>query len=278
MDDNTLVFIGGGNMATALIGGLVAKGADARDFRIVEPLRAQQDTLAARFAGIGIFGEATAGAVSGADLVVFAVKPQQMGDAAQAVAAHVRDVDVVMTIAAGVRIDSLSRWLNGYARVVRAMPNTPALVGAGITGAFAAEAVDAAGRALASQALEAVGEVIWVPSEDMLDAVTGISGSGPAYAFYFLEALEDAARELGYRTADARKLGYATFAGAIKLAQASDLAPAALRAQVTSKGGTTERAVSVLDAHAVKAAFIAAVKAAAERARELGDEQASSDN
>jgi pyrroline-5-carboxylate reductase len=117
--------------------------------------------------------------------------------------------------------------------------------------------------------------VIWVPREDMLDAVTGISGSGPAYAFYFLEGLEQAARELGFGDADARKLAYATFAGAIRLAQASDLSPAALRAEVTSKGGTTERAVSVLDRHAVKASFVAAVKAAAARATELGDEQAS---
>jgi pyrroline-5-carboxylate reductase len=270
-----VTFVGGGNMATALIGGLVAKGADRRAFRVVEPSRVQQDKLAARFPGIGIFGEPTAGAVSGADLVVLAVKPQQMRDAARALAAHVGDAAVVMTIAAGVRIASLSQWLDGYARIVRAMPNTPALVGAGITGAFAAREVDEAGRALAQRALEAVGEVVWVEREEMLDAVTGISGSGPAYAFYFLEALEDAARDLGFGDADARKLAYATFAGAIKLAQASDLAPATLRAQVTSKGGTTERAVSVLDEHAVKAKFMAAVKAAAGRAKELGDEQAS---
>jgi pyrroline-5-carboxylate reductase len=152
------------------------------------------------------------------------------------------------------------------------MPNTPALVGCGIAGAYAPDAVDDAGRTLAGSALEAVGEVIWVAREDMLDAVTGISGSGPAYAFYFLEALEDSARELGFADADARKLAYATFAGAIKLAQASDLAPATLRAQVTSKGGTTERAISVLDERAVKAHFVAAVKAAAARAKELGDE------
>ena len=271
-----VTFIGGGNMATAIIGGLVATGADTRDFRIVEPVSAQQDKLKARFPGIGIFGEASAGAVTGADLVVIAVKPQQMRDAAQALAAHIGEVDVVMSIAAGVRIDSLSRGLHGYSRIVRAMPNTPALVGAGITGAFAAAAVDEAGRALARRVLEAVGEVIWVPREDMLDAVTGISASGPAYVFYFLEGLEDAARELGFGDEEARKLAYATFAGAIKLAQASELAPATLRAQVTSKGGTTERAVSVLDEHAVKARFVAAVKAAALRAKELGDEQASS--
>lgn len=270
-----VTFVGGGNMATALIGGLVAKGADRRDFRVVEPHQAQQDKLAARFPGIGIFGEPTAGAVSGADLVVLAVKPQQMRDAARALAAHVGDAAVIMTIAAGVRIASLSQWLDGYARIVRAMPNTPALIGAGISGAFAAREVDDAGRSLAARTLEAVGEVVWVEREEMLDAVTGISGSGPAYAFYFLEALEDAARELGFGDADARKLAYATFAGAIKLAQASDLAPATLRAQVTSKGGTTERAISVLDEHAVKATFVAAVKAAAARAKALGDEQAS---
>jgi pyrroline-5-carboxylate reductase len=267
-----VTFVGGGNMATAIIGGLVAKGAGHGDFRIVEPVAAQQDKLGARFPGIAIFGEATADAIAGADLVVIAVKPQQMRDAMRAVAPHLGDVDVVMSIAAGVRIDTLSRGLAGYARIVRAMPNTPALVGAGITGAFASAAVHDDGRALARRVLEAVGEVLWVPREDMLDAVTGISASGPAYVFYFLEALEDAARELGFGDEEARKLAYATFAGAVKLAQSSDLSPAVLRAQVTSKGGTTERAVSVLEAHAAKANFVAAVKAAAARAKELGDE------
>jgi pyrroline-5-carboxylate reductase len=268
-----VTFIGGGNMATAIVGGLVAKGAGHGDFRIVEPMAGQQEKLAGRFPGIAIFGEATAEAVAGAGLVVIAVKPQQMRDAMRAIGPHIGDVDVVMSIAAGVRIDTLSRGLDGYSRIVRAMPNTPALVGAGISGAFAPAAVDDESRALARRVLEAVGEVVWVPREDMLDAVTGISASGPAYVFYFLEALEEAARELGFGGDEARKLAYATFAGAVKLAQASDLAPAVLRAQVTSKGGTTERAVSVLDEHAMKASFIAAVKAAAARAKELGDEQ-----
>jgi len=264
-------FVGGGNMATALLGGLIAKGALPRDFRIVEPVAAQQDKLAARFPGIGIFGEATAGAVDGAELVLLAVKPQHMRMAAQAIAPHVAAVPVVMTIAAGTRIDDLSRWLGGHSRIVRAMPNTPALVGAGIAGAYAPPAVDAAGRALAARVLEAAGEVVWVDAEAMLDAVTGVSGSGPAYAFYFLESLEEAAKELGFSAANARKLAYATFAGAIKLAQASDEAPGTLRAQVTSKGGTTERGIGVLDEHGVKAAVVAAVKAAAARATELGD-------
>lgn len=267
-----LTFVGGGNMASALIGGLIATGAQPRDFRVVEPFAAQRDKLAARFAGIALFGEPTAAAVSGADLVVLAVKPQQMREAAQALAPHIGNVPAVMSIAAGTRIRDMTRWLGGYTRIVRAMPNTPALVGAGISGMFAASDVVADSRALAARVLEAVGAVIEVEREELLDAVTGISASGPAYAFYFLEGLEDAARELGFADADARKLAYATFAGAIELAQASDDAPATLRAQVTSKGGTTERGIGVLEAHAVKATFVAAVKAAAARATELGDE------
>jgi len=267
-----VTFLGGGNMATALIGGLVARGADTRAFRVVEPFGAQQDKLRARFPGVGLFGDPAPGAIEGADLVVVAVKPQQMKEAARALAPNVGDVPVVMSIAAGIRIGDLARWLGGYARIVRAMPNTPALVGAGISGVFAPQAVDAASRELAERVLASVGAVVWVEREDLLDAVTGVSGSGPAYAFYFLEALEEAARDLGLSEATARKLAYATFAGAIKLAQASDDAPAVLRAQVTSKGGTTERALALLDEHAVKARFVAAVKAAAARAKELGDE------
>jgi len=184
----------------------------------------------------------------------------------------VRAIAVPPGGAAGTRIADLSRWLGGYPRIARAMPNTPALVGAGISGVFAPVEVNAAGRKLASRVLEAAGAVVWVDREEMLDAVTGVSGSGPAYVFYFLEGLEQAARELGFSTSDARKLAYTTFAGALKLAQASDLEPAILRAQVTSKGGTTERALTTMEADGVKAKFIAAVKAAAVRAHELGDE------
>lgn len=258
-------------MATALIGGMVSGGADAREFRVVEPIRAQQDILVGLFPGIGIFGEASSGAVDGADILVLAVKPQQTREAAQAVARYVVEVPVVMSIAAGVRLADLSRWLGGYPRLVRAMPNTPALIREGISGAFSLPDAGARGRKLAQRVLEAVGVVLWVIREDMLDAVTGVSGSGPAYVFYFLEGLELAAQELGFSKADARTLAYATFAGSIKLAQGSELEPAILRAQVTSKGGTTERAMAVLEADAVKARFVAAVKAAAARAKELGD-------
>jgi pyrroline-5-carboxylate reductase len=266
-----ITFIGGGNMATAIIGGLIEGGAGARDFRVVEPSPAQQDTVAARFPGIGIFGEGSSGAVDGAEIVVLAVKPQQLRDASRALACSLADVPVVMSIAAGVRSADIARWLDGYDRLVRAMPNTPALIRAGISGAFALPQAGAAGRGLAQRVLEGVGSVLWVAREEMLDAVTGVSGSGPAYVFYFLEGLEQAARELGFSKADARTLAYATFAGTIKLACGSDLEPGILRAQVTSKGGTTERAIGLLEADAVKTSFVAAVRAAAARAREMGD-------
>jgi len=264
-------FIGGGNMATAIIGGLIAGGANPREFRVVEPQPAQQDKLVGLFPGIGIFGEASAGAVDGADIVVLSIKPQQMREAARALAGHVADVPVVMSIAAGVRLADLSRWLGGYMRLVRTMPNTPALIREGISGAFALPDAGARGRKLAQRVLEGVGTVLWVVREDLLDAVTGVSGSGPAYVLYFLEGLEQAARELGFTSAEARTLAYATFAGTIKLASDSELEPAILRAQVTSKGGTTERAIGLLEADAVKSRFVAAVKAAAGRAKELGD-------
>ncbi len=266
-----LTFIGGGNMATAIIGGLVNGGADPREFRVVDPVPAQQDKLVGMFPGIGIFGEASAGAVDGADAVVLAVKPQQMREAARTLSANLADVTVVMSIAAGVRLADISRWLAGFPRLVRAMPNTPALIREGISGAFALPDAGARGRKLAQRVLEGVGTVLWVTGEDLLDAITAVSGSGPAYVFYFLEGLEQSARELGFSKADARTLAYATFAGTVKLGEGSELEPGILRAQVTSKGGTTERAIAVLEAGAVKTSFVAAVKAAAARAKEMGD-------
>jgi pyrroline-5-carboxylate reductase len=267
-------FIGGGNMASALVGGMLARGVAREAIRIVEPLAAQRDKLAARFPGVVLESESGTATLSGTSLVVFAVKPQQMKDAARAVAPHLRGAPgtIVLSIAAGIRLADLAGWLGGHARLVRAMPNTPALVGRGISGAFVSPGVDSAGRAQCTAVLEAGGEIVWVADEAMLDAVTGVSGSGPAYVFYFLEALESAARELGFSAADARTLAYATFDGAVALAKASPDDPATLRAQVTSKGGTTERALAVMEGGAVKASIIAAAKAAALRARELGDE------
>jgi pyrroline-5-carboxylate reductase len=270
----TITFIGGGNMATALIGGMRARGAATGGFRVVEPSPEARARLAAQHPGVALHAQTGRDALAGAALVVLAVKPQQMREAALALAPQlVADpAPVVLSIAAGIRIADLSRWLGGHDRIVRAMPNTPALVRKGISGVYPSPGVDAAGRALAASVLDAAGEVVWLDDEAMLDAVTGVSGSGPAYVFYFLEALEEAARELGFAAADARRLAYATFAGAMALAQASPEEPAVLRARVTSKGGTTERALASMEADAVKAAIIAAVRAAAVRAGELGDD------
>lgn len=265
-----VTFIGGGNMASAIVGGLVARGADPGAIRIVEPQDGQRTRLVERFPGLRASSGSTAGVLAGADLVVFAVKPQQMRAAAQAVAPHVARVPAVLTIAAGVRCADLSRWLGGYKRIVRAMPNTPALVGAGISVLYAMPGATAAAK-LAAPVLEACGEILWCEREQDLDAVTAVSGSGPAYVFFFLEALEQAAIELGLPAVEARRLAYATFEGSMRLARASSEAPATLRANVTSKGGTTAAALDALDAGGVRARFIDAVKAAAARATALGD-------
>jgi pyrroline-5-carboxylate reductase len=251
---------------------LVAHGAAAAQFHVVEPSAAQRDRLRARFAGVHLHDAAAADAVSGADVVVLAVKPQQMREAASSLALHRGALPVVLSIAAGIRIDDLARWLGGHRRIVRAMPNTPALIGRGISGVYADPSVDAQARGAAAQVLEAAGEVVWLDHESSLDAVTGVSGSGPAYVFYLIEALEQAAVDQGFDRAVARRLAYATFAGATALAQGSSEEPATLRANVTSKRGTTERGLEVLDARAVSQALRDAVKAATARARELGDE------
>jgi pyrroline-5-carboxylate reductase len=267
-----ITFIGGGNMATALIGSLIADGRPATDFVVVEPLDAQRSRLAERFSGIELHANVASAPLGSVTLVVLAVKPQQMREACAALESRVQGVRAVLSIAAGTRIRDISRWLGGYARIIRAMPNTPSLIGAGITGVHAPPTVDAVGRDAADTVLAAAGDVVWCDEEAMLDAVTGISASGPAYVFYCLEALEQAAKDLGFAPGDARKLAYATFDGAMKLAQASDADPQTLRAQVTSKGGTTERGIAALEKAEVKEAIIRAAKAATARATELGDE------
>jgi pyrroline-5-carboxylate reductase len=264
-----ITFIGGGNMARALIGGLIARGSASNAFAVVDVSAEARSTVAARF-GVATFGEIEAPAVSHADVIVIAVKPQNVRGAARELATLLKR-QVVLSIAAGIRLSDLSRWLLGYRRLVRAMPNTPAMIGAGIAGLFALSGVDSEGRLRAAAVLEAVGGILWCERENDLDAVTAVSGSGPAYVFYFLEALEEAALELGFSAADARRLALATFSGAIRLVEQSDSEPALLRAQVTSKGGTTERAIGILDQTDVKAVLKAAVRAAAERAKELGD-------
>jgi pyrroline-5-carboxylate reductase len=214
----------------------------------------------------------TADALAGSDVVVLAVKPQQMRAAAGALAAHRAALRVVLSIAAGVRVADIARSLGGYTRIVRAMPNTPALIGRGISGVYADPSVDADARSIAAQVLQAGGQIVWLDREQALDVITGVSGSGPAYVFYLLEALEQAAVDQGMQRDVARRLAYATFGGAVALAQGSAEEPSTLRANVTSKGGTTERGLAVLEARGVAQALRDAVAAATERARELGDE------
>jgi pyrroline-5-carboxylate reductase len=263
-----ITFIGGGNMANALIGGLLGRGFKAAELRVVDPDPQARERLQRQY-GLIVEPAVDAGVLA-CDIVLLAVKPQQLREVAKTLAPHLKN-QLVISIAAGVRAADLSRWLT-YRRIVRAMPNTPALVQAGISGVYALPEVGEAERRQAATVLEAVGEVVWVAREEDMDTITAVSGSGPAYVFYFMEALEEAAIRLGLSAAQARQLTLATFAGAARLAAKSQEDLATLRARVTSRGGTTERALASLEAAAVRQAIIDAVGAAAARSRELGDE------
>ncbi|HEY3595915.1 MAG TPA: pyrroline-5-carboxylate reductase [Paraburkholderia sp.] len=265
-----IAFIGGGNMAAALIGGLIKRGVAAADLHAIDP------NEAARKRNEEQFGVATSAAADAAlapfDAVVLAVKPQIAKEVAAALAPHLSARQLVISIVAGIRAADLSRWLNGHTRIVRTMPNTPALIGMGVAGLVALDGVDEAGRALASQVLGAVGQTVWFDDEAKIDAVTAISGSGPAYVFYFIEALQEAARRLGMDDAQGRALAIATFTGAAQLAAQSDEPAAVLRERVTSKGGTTAAALASFDAQHVKDAIVRGALAADARAKEMGEE------
>ena len=264
-----ITFIGGGNMASAIIGGLIRKRWPRRAIRVVEVAQPARKRLEHE---LKVKTHAVLDAAAArSDCIVLAVKPQQMREVARTLKPLLA-AQLVITLAAGVRVTDLARWLGGYPRIVRVMPNTPALALAGVSGLHAGRAVNAAGRAAAERVLGAVGKTLWLEREDDLDAVTAVSGSGPAYVYYFIEALERAARELGLAADAAHILSLETFAGAVKLAAQAGEPPETLRSRVTSKGGTTERALASLDADRVKDAIVRAVKAAAERSRELGDE------
>ena len=266
-----VTFIGGGNMASAMIGGLVAQGWRPSSIRVVEIDAGARERLVRELKVAA--QPALDAAAAAAECIVLAVKPQQLRGVAQALNAQgLLGSQLVISIAAGVRLADLGRWLGGYRRLVRVMPNTPALVRAGISGLFAEAVVAAEERARAEGILAAVGATVWLEREDDLDAITAVSGSGPAYVFHFAEALEQAGRELGLPAESARRLALETFAGAARLALASPDALATLRERVTSKGGTTERALASMGADRVKEAIIRAVHAAAARSRELGDE------
>lgn len=264
-------FVGGGNMASAMISGLLADPSISAQVSVIEPVAESRASLAARYR-VSIFADAGP-TLAGADVYVLAVKPQNLRVACTAIAPYVGSA-FVLSIAAGVRTREICHWLGGYENVVRSMPNTPAMIQQGITGVFARAGVAVADRHRAERLLSTLGDVIWVDREDQLDAVTAVSGSGPAYVFYAIEALERAAVELGLPAADARRLALATFSGAAALAKQSADDPATLRAKVTSKGGTTAAAISLMQTHGLADTWVAATKAAATRARELGDEMA----
>lgn len=263
-----IAFIGGGNMASAILGGLLRQGLAPAQVEVVEPFAEARTRLQSQF---GVTTQEQAGpALARAELVVWAVKPQTFKEAALQVKAHTAQA-LHLSVAAGIRSDSIAAWL-GTERIVRSMPNTPALVGKGMTALFARPGVTAGDRALVEQVIATTGESLWVQDETQLDAVTALSGSGPAYVFFFLEAMTKAGVEMGLSAQQAHKLAVGTFVGASELARASDDPPEVLRQRVTSKGGTTYAAITSMEQDQMQAHFVKALHAARARARELGDE------
>ena len=265
-----IAFLGGGNMATALIGGLIAKGTDPRSITVVEVSPAARERLGERYP-VHI-APAPDTESQRCDVLVVAVKPQDAKAAVKSFSGSVQG-KLVISIAAGVTLESLSRWLGGHRKLVRCMPNTPALIGAGIAGLYALPEVSAKEKTAAESILAAVGEVVWVGEERLLDPVTAVSASGPAYVFWFIEQLAASAEKLGLPAEVSRKLALHTVLGAAKLAASSSEPPATLRRNVTSKGGTTEAALQVFDEEKLAERFMRAVEAASRRATELGREQ-----
>jgi pyrroline-5-carboxylate reductase len=260
-----IAFIGGGNMATALIAGLARGGLDPASIRVVE---VDPERLLALKRQFGIDGSIAPDAgLRGMDATVFAVKPQQMREACVQCRPWL-DAGFALTIAAGIPAASVAAW-SGRPQVVRAMPNTPALIGAGITGMSAGAALAPAARGLAERIMGAAGEVVWFDDESMLDAVTAVSGSGPAYVFFFIEALQAAAQAMGMTPEQARRMAIATFRGASQLASQSDEPVEVLRERVTSKGGTTAAALEKMRTLGLHEQIVDAVFAALERSREL---------
>lgn len=266
--EQPIAFIGGGNMASAIIGGLIRQGLPAANIEVVEPFAAARDKLGTEF---GIAARERAGAaLERAGLVVWAVKPQTFKEAAAPARAHTASA-LHLSVAAGIRSDSIAQWL-GTQRIVRSMPNTPALIGKGMTALYARPGVSAQDKARVEQVIATTGQSLWVQEETQLDAVTALSGSGPAYVFFFLEAMTQAGAQMGLTREQAYQLAVGTFAGASELARASGDPPEVLRQRVTSKGGTTYAAITSMERDQVQALFIKALHAARQRAKELGEE------
>jgi pyrroline-5-carboxylate reductase len=261
-------FIGGGNMAKALIHGLIQQGFAAASINVIEQDAGKRAQLKKEF---DIKASDQLPSVNSSDVIILAVKPQQLRDLSIFLGSLLHN-QLVISIAAGVRCKDMARWLGGYQSIVRVMPNTPAQIQAGISALFAMTPISELQRERANMIFGAVGQTLWLDDEAKFDAVTAISGSGPAYIFYFIEAMQQAAVQLGLDTEQAGLLGLQTFLGASRLAAQSSEPVEALRAQVTSKGGTTEQAILSMDASTVKASIIKAIQAAASRSKELGDQ------
>ena len=262
-----VVFIGGGNMADALVGGLLASGIAASQIRAVDVSGDARRRLADKHR-IACF-DTPQKAYRPGDVIVFAVKPQQMQEAAR-FSGLKANANLVISIAAGIALGSLARWLGGHAKLVRAMPNTPALIGAGVTGLYALAGVSEPEKKQAETILGAVGRTAWIPQESLMDAVTAVSGSGPAYVFWFIEQLANAGESLGLPSEVAKTLALETVLGSARLAAQSADSPAVLRERVTSKGGTTEAALKAFDEQKLAERFLRAIEAARDRGAELG--------
>ena len=267
-----IAFVGGGNMAAALIAGLAGKLTIGANIHVIDPHAPALEKLQAQF-GVSTASSASE-ALRAVDVIVLAVKPQSMKEVTAQLLPfiHTEKQPLVLSIAAGIRATDLARWLGNYPAIVRCMPNTPALIGMGITGLVASSGVSAIQKSQADAILQAVGATVWLDDEAQIDPVTAVSGSGPAYVFYFIEAMQQAASELGLTVEQGTQLAIATFTGAAQLAAQSSEPVSLLRERVTSKGGTTYAALTSMEESGVKAAIVKAVKAAAQRGREMGDE------
>ncbi|QWD70097.1 pyrroline-5-carboxylate reductase [Polynucleobacter sp. UB-Siik-W21] len=271
-----ITFIGGGNMGRALISGLLANGFESKQISVVE---ANASTALKLYEDFGVQGIGTLEQIafdfSKNNVVVMAIKPQDFNVVAKNLASKLKHASapgpLILSIAAGIRLKDMSRWLD-HTRCVRAMPNTPALIGKGITGLFADAAVNESDRDLAETICNAVGQAVWVSEEKLMDAVTAVSGSGPAYVFAFLEAMQSAGEKLGLDAQTARQLAYATLEGATQLAHNSDEHAGILRERVTSKGGTTAAALEVMQQHGWHEILEKAIDAASQRGKTMGDE------
>jgi pyrroline-5-carboxylate reductase len=271
-----ITFIGGGNMGRALISGLLANGFNSNQISVVEANSATSFKLHEDFGVQGISAlEQITFDFSKNNVVVMAIKPQDFNLVAKDLAAKLKHASapspLVLSIAAGIRLIDMSRWLD-HTRCIRAMPNTPALIGKGITGLFADAAINTSDRTLAETICNAVGQSVWVTEEKLMDTITAVSGSGPAYVFAFLEAMQSAGEKLGLDAASARKLTYATLEGAILLAQNSDEYAGVLRERVTSKGGTTAAALEIMKQQGWQEILEKAIEAASQRGEAMGDE------